>query len=96
MKAFIVRRKSGFWPFDNGSRIGWEQPNSNIQQKEVSRIPECQLRKENRSLSLIVCFLIPFPAASRDAWCLKCINEESRKYLESRNWRTADVQKLLL
>lgn len=46
LKAFIVRRKSGFWPFDNGSRIRWEQPNSNIEQKEVSRIPECHLRKE--------------------------------------------------
>lgn len=30
-EAFIVRSKSGFWPFDNRSRIGWEQPDPSSQ-----------------------------------------------------------------
>lgn len=49
------------------------------------------LGKKNRILSLMVCFLIPFPAESRDPWCCRCTEEGIRNQLKRRNWRTAGV-----
>lgn len=43
-----------------------------------SQIPKNQFGKENKILSLMVCFLIPFPAKSRDPWCYRCVHEVVR------------------